>query len=315
MTHRMTNLSRIAVAAFALAGCGSDSMSTTPGADAPTSTGTTTHYVTSSLKVGSTATEASSYAFDLDNDPQHKKDNELGNLLAGLKQAGIVDVDTALDGALKRGDFIILHSLKGDLTTASSATWQVYLGDAQANPDLTSGNGSFKTSASGPKDAKLPGSVTGGLFSGGPAKVQLQLALVQGQTPISVTLVGARLEAQVSASGCMSGRLGGGITQTELNTVVIPSIADQLNKRVQADTGCPSNCTDPTDKSILDFLDKMPTDGMITTQEILSNPLVSGALKPDVDLLDASGNLGTDGVKESASIAVGFSCVKATFTE
>jgi hypothetical protein len=301
-------------------GCGSDT-STGGGPDAGGAvTGSYSHYVNASLSVGNSASDALALAFDLDNDSAHKKDNELGSLLAGLKSTGYLDVNASIKTAVDAGDFVILHSVQAtSLSASSSASWQVYIGDPLKNPDLTSGNGKFTIASSSPTNAKLAGSITGGLFSGGPGNVTLQLSVVPGQPAITIPLVSAHLEAQVSATGCMSGRLGGGIKKTDIDGVVIPALAAGLNARINADGNCKNdyNSCNSQNKSILDFLDRMGTgnmDNQIQASEISTNPLIAGALKADVDLLDASGNLGHDGVAESASIAVGFTCTKATFT-
>src|SRR5262249_36026167 len=150
----------------------------------------------------------------------------------------------------------------------------------------------------------------------GPTKIQLALVLVAGQTtPLIVNLQGARLAASVDANGCTSGRIGGGVTATEINGSIIPAIATELNRRIAADSGCPAHCTDATNMSILMEFDKSPMDGTISADEVRNDTLIKGFLKPDVDLLDASGQPGKDGVAESLSIAVGFTCKKAVFTE
>jgi hypothetical protein len=57
-------------------------------------------------------------------------------------------------------------------------------------------------------------------------------------------------------------------------------------------------------------------NGTITIQELENNPLLMLAVSPDLDLLDASGNFnpGQDGVKDSYSVGLGFTCVPDTFT-
>jgi hypothetical protein len=308
MIYRITKFVCLGALVGVVACSGSDSSPiTTPDAP-PQSSAPYTHYVTNSLKIGNAA-EAASFAFDLDNDPQHRPDNALGGLLSGLKLIAGIDIDAALASALNQGEFVILHSVHGDLTNAASATWQIYLGDPKPNPDLTSGSGMFSIASSSPSNSVFTGNVSGSLFEGGPAKIAIQISLVSGGKPLAITLNAARIEAQVTASGCMAGRIGGGIATNDLLTTVVPAIADQLTAQYQAH-GCPNGagCT-ANDKAVFHLLDTN-MDGVLTGEELGSYPLVQDALAPDVHLLDSN----TSGPPDSSSIAFGFGCTKAVFT-
>jgi len=308
MMYRITSFACLALLAVGCGGGGDTSPVTAP--DAPTqSSAPYTHYVTNNLTIGNTPADALALAFDLDNDPQHKPDNALGGILVGLKIALGVDINSALSGALTQGEFVILHSLHGDLTNAASATWQIYLGDPKASPDLTSGNGMFTISGMSPTDSIFSGKVAGGLYDGGPAKIAIEISLLAGSPPLKVNLVAARIEAQVTAAGCMAGRLGGGIAHTDLETVVLPAIADQLTANYHNHM-CPNGAACTTnDKAIFATLDAN-MDGTLTAAEIMAYPVISGALAPDVHLLDSN----TSGPPDSNSIALGFGCTKAVFT-
>jgi hypothetical protein len=177
--------------------------------------------------------------------------------------------------------------------------------------------------------------------------------------------VGARIESQITATGC-DGKLGGAITKTDLDTIVIPTIADQLNQTIADDPGCqmmPPMCTG-TAETVLGLFDKgivcgtpttmdvcpaeapdcapdpdggmnmkctcatagttgcggsLPGDLGISVAEIQNNSLIKSLLTPDVDLLDASGNFQADpadrdGMEDSLSLGVAFTCVNAVFT-
>jgi hypothetical protein len=308
MIFRITTITSLALIAVACGGGGDTQPINTP--DAPTQSSTPyTHYVTNDLTIGSTPAEALALAFDLDNDAQHRPDNALGGILVGLNIALGVDINSALSDALTAGDFVILHSMHGDLTSAASATWQIYLGDPKATPDLTSGNGMFTIAATSPTTSVFNGHVTGGLFDGTSSKISIQIALIAGSEPLKVDLVAAKIEAQVTATGCMAGRIGGGITHADLEAVVIPAIAAQLTANYH-NHNCPNGtaCT-ANDKAIFATLDANH-DGTLTAAEIIAYPVISGALAPDVHLLDSNTSAGPD----SNSIAFGFGCTKAVFT-
>lgn len=336
MTQRLSGMSAIGSLALATIlagtfvgyGCGDDEPSTPGNPDAPTSnhpdggtsadgataSGTYSHYVTNTLAVGPTADVN---ALDIDGDGQ--PDDRLGILLITLHVAGF-DVDATLATAVSAGDIVVLHSIKAtSLTSASSATWQVYVGDPKENPDLTSGNGNFTVAGDSPTDAILSGTIAGGQFTGGPANVTLKLALIQGAEPITLSLHGAHLQADVTAAGCTGGKLAGGITRTDLTGVILPALATGLNDRIDADGTCKTDFStcNSSNTAVLTTIDRAPSGNMnnqIEPDEIINNSLIGNFLVPDVDLLDANMQPGPDGTKESISIAVGFECTKAVFT-
>lgn len=321
MTYRVVRIALGALVATTLGsfGCGDDS-NTISTSDAGTVigniTGSYNHYVTSEVKIGSSPTEANSYAFDLDNDENHTKNNKLGGLLAGLSSQ--LNVDMAIKDALTAGTFVILHSVRApDFANATAASWQIYLGtgfQAPATPDLT-GNGTFTLAANSPSDALIKGTITGGKFSGKADKVVIEIALLANST-LRLTLVNAQLEGTISAGGCMDGKLGGGISKADLETSVLPVIAAQLNAKL-AEDGCQADetkCTS-TDTTLLTLFDtEVPHNRIISDAEVKSNSIVQGILVPDVDLLNAQNQPGSDGVKDSVSVGIGFKCVKGTFT-
>ena len=292
--------------------------------DAPAATtGTYFHYVTNSMKVGSTVAEADSYAFNLDCDPGNMADNAIGHVLAGL--SSMLDTDTSVAASIASGQVILLHSVRADsLTSDPTVSWQVYPGSPTTNPVLT-GGGTFSIDPSGQTYSPLEGSISGGQYLGGPGKVDLQLGLVAGEPPIDITLAGARIEATCTSTSCTNAKLGGGVSASDMMTKVIPAMAADLNAKIQADGQCSTMCTvanacSSQSTQILDLFDTNH-DCMITAGELESNSLVQAILMPDVDLLDAAGNpcgcstgVTCDGVKESVSLGIGFTTESATFT-
>jgi hypothetical protein len=322
--------------AFSLVACGGGGGDDTP---KPPDTGTYYHYVTNSVKVPSTATEATKYGLNVDDDPDDETDNALGRILATLKGQG-VDIQTQVTDAIASGDLILLHSVRADdLVTDKSASWQVYLGAATQNPDY-SGAGSFTLGATSPKDALLVGELNGGLFTGGPGKVTIQLAF-SGGAPVDIELIGTKVEASATADGCTDGVLAGAITEEKLNAQVLPAIATLLNDSIADDGGtacsmanmtCPMSpmnetqtcdtkrnlCVTSTSKTVLNLFDD-DLDKMITASEIMNDSLIKALLEPDVDLLDANkafkaDRADRDGKEDSLSLGLGFTCVKGNFT-
>jgi hypothetical protein len=278
-----------------------------PAGDPPA---TNHHFVTSSLRIGSTTTEAASYAFDLDNGDG--PDNALGFALAGLSSQ--LDIDAALAGALQSGSQVILHSVRAeDLSAAPLSQWRVYRGQPQASPDLSSGNGSFTVASNARLDSVLVGSIAGGTYTGFGVLV-VELTLGPGTPPFAIQLVSARLEARIDAGSC-SGRIGGAVTAEYLDAEVLPAVAVALDAQIAADGSCRQDyeACSSSSRTILTFFDA-DGDRVITAGEVRSNILVRVLLTPDVDVLDATGDHGQDGVRESVSLAFGFDCVRATFS-
>jgi hypothetical protein len=136
--------------------------------------------------------------------------------------------------------------------------------------------------------------------------------------------------------------LGGAITNEELNTSVIPGIQTLMNNSIKDDgpdglhpTACNASgdtcpnamngdttscdvdrkiCVSSTSKTVLNLFDG-DKDHVITEAEIKDNTLIKALLAPDVDLLDGTTFKPlTDGVKDSLSVGIGFTCKNAVFT-
>lgn len=135
-----------------------------------------------------------------------------------------------------------------------------------------------------------------------------------GTSPILVNLVGARVEADITATNLSIGRLGGGITEAEIDNVLIPGLADGMNGFIADD--CPGGvCSPGSDGEQLLLLFDSDSDGTITADELRTNALIMSLLAPDIDLFDSAGNYNPrgDGIKDSLSFGVGFTAVGAVF--
>jgi hypothetical protein len=270
------------------------------------------HYVTDSLKVGSTPSEASANAIDLDGDGF--PDNVLGAFLSVI--SSLFGFDAQIAGSLESGDVVILHSLHTDsLKKDHAASWQVHLGHPQPDPVLT-GGGTFVIDSAAPTSDTLSGPLDRGRFAGGPGVIALRLGLVSGQPPVEVHLGAGRIQAACDADSC-AGELGGGVTTSEVDAVIIPAMAAAMQAVIDADPSCappaPGPCTGPAGTIVAIF--DANGDHTITAEELKANSLINAILTPDLDLLDADGRPGQDGVRESLSLGLGFTARNAIFDE
>ncbi len=273
----------------------------------PPATGVQYHFVTNKLLLPTTQALTQEFALNIDGDSQQNLDNKFGELLTLLTSASPgLDLQSTLDQEVSSGHLVSLHVVKADDPLNDlSVSWSIFLGQKTQSPPNFDGADKFTVDSAAPANTPIVGTLTNGHFTGGQGTARVQIFLL-GQ-PVDVNLIGMRLEADTSATGCTNGKLGGGVTVEDFRGNLLPAIADGLNQLITANQDAAN--------TLLPVFDA-DHDGTITTQELGNNPLLMIAISPDLDLMDGSGKLnsGQDGVKDSYSIGLGFTCVPATFT-
>jgi hypothetical protein len=217
-----------------------------------------------------------------------------------------LELQSVLDQAVNSGQLVTLHVVKAeDSLNDPSVSWSLFLGQKTQSAPSFDGSDQFLIDFATPTDSSIVGSLTNGHFTGGPGSARVQVFLL-GQL-VDVDLIGVHLETDLSAQGCTNGKLGGGVTVEEFRSKLLPAIADGLNQIIKEN--------EDVANTLLPIFDS-DHNGTITIQEFENDPLLMIAVSPDLDLLDASGkfNPGQDGVKDSYSVGLGFTCVPATFT-
>lgn len=294
--------------------------------------GTHNTFVVNGIEVPASGKEASAIGLDLNADGI--VDNALGGLLGAIATiAPGLDLQAGVDDQLASGSFILLNSVKAtDLSNANGVGSFFFFGENPQPAACTdpldigtcgkhlAGTGAFDITAASPKDAVIVGTLTNGVLKAGPGSVAIELAIDENTT-LDLDLIGARLEATVSADGVMSGRLAGAITKEDVDSKIIPAITDLITSLIEADCTDPEppscNCEDNSSGGVI--LTTFDTDKScdVSLEEFKANSLIDATLrKPDLDLLDADGNFnpGQDDLKDSLSLGVGLTAVKGTFT-
>jgi len=265
------------------------------------------HFVTNKLLIPTTQAQAEAFALNVDADPQQQADNKFGELLTMLTSAvPHLELQSALDQAISSGQLVSLDAVKADdALNDPSVSWSIFMGQKTQSPPTFDGTDKFTLDTTTPANPPIIGALTNGHFTGGPGTAQIQMSLMNQL--VKVDLIGVRLEADLSVKGCSNGKLGGGVTVDEFRGKLLPTIANGLNQII---TDNPAAA-----KTLLQAFDS-DHSGTLTAQELESNPLLMLAISPDLDLLDVSGtfNPGQDGVKDSYSVGLGFTCVPAAFT-
>lgn len=317
---------------FAFIACGGDSTEDvkddTP--DELDPTGTHTKYVVNKIDVPATASASKAVAQDLDGDGI--VDNALGGLLASLAGgAANLDLQTGVDTQLNDATFTLLLSIKAtDLVDANGVGTYFFFGEnptpaacTDAEDPLTcgqhlDGSASFNVTANSPSDAVLRGTLAAGGLNAGPGSISIELPLGD-IAPLQLDLIAARLVADVSADGIATGKLAGAITSKDVDENLMPKIQELVAQLIvddcaPADGVC--NCTaDSPGASVVDFFDDND-DCEIPLAELMADTIIDSTVRnPDLDLLDADGNYApnSDGIKDSLSIAIGFTAVGAAF--
>jgi hypothetical protein len=277
-----------------------------PSPQAQPSTGVQYHFVTNQLLLPATQSQIDAYALNVDGDSGGSGDNHFGRLLSLLTSAAPgLELQATLDDAIDTGKLVSLHVLKADdALNDPSASWSIVLGHETGSAPVFDGSDEFTIAPDDVVNEPIVGTLSAGHFSGGPGAAQTRIFLF-GQA-VDVSLLGVRLEADISAQGCTNGKLGGGVSVDEFRGKLLPIIADGLNAALAANPDAA--------QIVLQAFDS-DRNGSISVDELERNPLLMLAISPDLDLMDASGafNPRQDGEKDSYSAGFGFTCVPAVF--
>jgi hypothetical protein len=190
---------------------------------------------------------------------------------------------------------VVLHSLRADdLQNDESVSWRVYEGAASAAPRF---DGSDRFQVAG-VDGDLFGTIAAGRVVAKDGTVNLRVPLFPDQPPVELPLAAARVEVDLQGDRC-EGKIGGAILSDDLTRRVLPAIAEQLITHVSLRPEHELSII------VIDLFDAND-DGVLTVAEVLADPIVAALTAPDVDMSH-------DGERDAYSVALGFTCVAASF--
>lgn len=265
-------------------------------------------YLTNSLNLPLTASEANLYSRDIDGDGD--KENALGNAIAAMNGAGALDLATATNDAVDAGSIVMLHSLRTfSLANSRNATWQVWYGKPTIDPPAFDGTDVFPLLAGQPHSTKLEARIKDHRVTTVAGKIPVRLDLGAGR--FLLDLKKAKVSAKCFRAGCSNGRITGAVSSTDLETVFLPELAQLLTLLIAQDCPGPepdSCASGSTGKSVQEIFDA-DDDLTVTSAELQDHDLIKAVFAPDLNLLTGDG-----GVNDHLSFGFGFSTVKAKLT-
>ncbi len=260
-------------------------------------------YVTTELALPANSTEVRTYARDIDGDGD--RDNRLGQFFATLANLGL-DFHTDMDASIKRGDLLMLQSLRTpSLANTKRASWQVLFAVPTADPDFS--RGSFTIDTLAPRSLRLPARIANRRVNAGPGVIPLRLDVLN--RIFHLTLKKGKVVATCSRAGCSNGRINGAIADHRLHWYLI-ELAEHFTALVQRDCTMPGNpdggcMADSTGKTIFTLFDE-DDDLEITEEELQENSSVGRFLAPDLNLVKGDGDR-----TDALSFGLGFEATPA----
>jgi len=269
-------------------------------------------YVVSRL-IMPTSTTSSQLGVDLNNDGT--VDNALGAILGAIgAMATSMDIQESMDMSVYSGALLqLMRVFSNSLVTDPGAVLQSWAGQAQscctaltsnacwAQSSQTCFNGShgFSPDPASPTGTLLTGTILGGNIAFTASTMKLNLPLTTAGI-LSLNLKAVHIKGVISAGGITSGIIAGAIPKWDVDNVVIPAVATQLDQYIKD----PSS--DPMTVLTIKVMFDANSDGNITTQEVANSALIKTFLGGDVDV-------DNDGVNE-LSVGLGFTGVGAVIT-
>ena len=270
-------------------------------------------YVMDRFVMPATSTMAQQFALT----HKGKKYNGLGNMISLLmQQAPSLELQPSVDNDVCAGKTINLLRVKAkNLTSEPAVKGQWWIGmpfpcctkkvcldtkvktqcEAGSKLKCFGGTGKFQVDKGKPGKMYVAGAIKGGALGLSAGKLSLRLSL-SGGGGMDVPLKVAAIKGKIVKANITGGIITGGVAKADVNTKVIPGLAQILNSLYV-------KTKDKKTKDMLKQLFDTNGNGQIISTELANNALVKTFLAGDVDL-DGDG-------KNEVSMGIGFTAVRA----
>ncbi|MFN0247093.1 MAG: hypothetical protein ACKV2T_09295 [Kofleriaceae bacterium] len=274
-------------------------------------------YVVSDLKIPTNNNEAREFGLDLNGDKNKTGDNQLGMVLGLLENLGLGTASTVRE-ALQRGGLLMLVEVQTtSLEDSRDAGLTTFLG-GDAMPDACTdetnlatcgqhlkGTGSFSVDLD-TASHQARGPIVGGAFLGDTGIMPVEFAISLAGV-IRLDLRGARVKITELTPDGARGVFAGAIAPIDLEGVVIPEAAEQVDRIVVDECKGPTSAANPCGcsgrgKTLWEVFDKNH-DCRVDVGEVASNDIVRSLFAPDVRVHG----------QDMLSFGVGVELARATF--
>lgn len=188
-----------------------------------------------------------------------------------------LDLQGQVDAAVASGGVVLLHAVRADaLASDRSVAWGVHVGEAQGAPPAFDGSDTFDVAAVDRSIEPVLGWAREGAFEtavDGAGQMTIELAVSAGQPPIAFDLIAARVAAELDGETC-SGRLGGAITQADVDGKLLPSVVAMMNAAIERVPGCPDACEAGTSAALIVEVFDTDANGTITLGELKDSAII-----------------------------------------
>lgn len=265
-------------------------------------------YLVDSVAFPTTNTQAIAYGIDLDGD--NHVDNQFGAVLSVLSGQGM-DWQAPMSNAVSTGGVVHLLGLQ--------STDAAFVNDPAAQADWYVGNPMPGLLFDGTDSPTIDNSFTPGTYiaalSGGsftspapattvnPVSLMFNMALILPDNVIALPMQGTRLAFSPNDPGHIQGQINGCILDEDVQTRLIPAMANAWETIVQSDPGSSESMGV---KALFDTgcsgQPEFANDGHIEFCEVQESPLIQTLFAPDV-LIDSNGHYGPGG---TGALSFGF---------
>ncbi len=290
--------------------------------DTITPQGAPSDFLISAFRVPTSTSESRDVGVDLDGDGSI--DNRLGEVVGMF--ASQADPNAYINQDIAQGDMVLLGRFFVDAHPDDDLVLiQLFEGVPTADPPTFDGTDVLRVAPDYPRDLFLCGQLSGGILDAGPGTLLIPFPL-PGLDTVFVTVHQTRMQGSIDADNWTDLMLGGGITRAELESKVLPAVADYLNRVIdenpEGETAgqllglFDAQCTDLVEGCE----DVAPAEGecvyneptepgpWISVTEVRCNLLFDSVMQPDVD---SNG----DGELDLISLGIRVDAVNATINE